>query len=164
MEDNKLIATNSTRVGIDNLTTNTSAIILRGNVLTKATINRTGKEVIANNILDGVVDPYFKMTSAPTSLYYSLGQTLFNSAPASAGYLGWVCTTAGIANNTAWTTGTSYVLNALVNSNGNVYQCIIAGTAGATAPTGTGASISDGGATWKYISPLAVFKQYGLIQ
>lgn len=50
-----------------------------------------------------------------------------------------------------WVTSTVYAAGNLAVSNGNVYQAIIAGTSGATAPTGTAASVSDGTVTWKYI-------------
>lgn len=55
LEDNKISATNATRVGIDNLPTNTTVIILLGNVLTKATINKRVTDVSLNKIVDDVV-------------------------------------------------------------------------------------------------------------
>jgi len=50
----------------------------------------------------------------------------------------------------AWVTGTAYLVNQLVTSNGNVYRAGAAGTSGATAPSGTTTS-SDGTITWTYV-------------
>lgn len=52
-----------------------------------------------------------------------------------------------------WMTATAYVLGDRVISDTpeRVYLCVIAGTSGATAPTGTGSAFSDGGATWSYL-------------
>lgn len=56
-----------------------------------------------------------------------------------------------IASVSAWTTGLAYALGDRVTNGGNVYQCVTAGTAGATAPTGTSTGISDGGAAWDWL-------------
>lgn len=56
VENNIISCTNSTRTGIDNLTTGGSTVVIRGNILTKSTINRNGKEITHNNIIDGVVE------------------------------------------------------------------------------------------------------------
>jgi hypothetical protein len=54
----------------------------------------------------------------------------------------------------AWFASTAYVVGQHVNNGGNAYRCTTAGTsAGAGGPSGTGASISDGGCVWAYIGP-----------
>lgn len=54
------------------------------------------------------------------------------------------------AASTAWVTGTVYGAGARVSNAGLTYQTTAGGTAGVTAPTGTSASVSDGGVTWAY--------------
>ncbi len=55
-----------------------------------------------------------------------------------------------------WTITTAYALKDLVVHSSKVYQCTVAGTsAGSGGPTGTGAVIADGTATWKYVAALA---------
>jgi len=49
-----------------------------------------------------------------------------------------------------WATSTSYAANAYTFYNGNYYQTTVGGTSGATAPTHTSGSASDGGVTWTY--------------
>jgi hypothetical protein len=49
-----------------------------------------------------------------------------------------------------WTTGTAFSANAYCFYNGNYYQTTAGGTTGATAPTHTSGSVSDGGVTWTY--------------
>ena len=51
-----------------------------------------------------------------------------------------------------WATLQAYTVGATVSANGNVYRATAAGTSAATGtgPTGTTASITDGGVTWAY--------------
>lgn len=51
-----------------------------------------------------------------------------------------------------WTTATVYAAGAYTFYNGNYYQTTAGGTSGATAPTHTSGSASDGGVTWTYYS------------
>jgi len=56
-----------------------------------------------------------------------------------------------IANPRDWVTGFSYAAGAMCQSDGGkIYETTAGGTSGATAPTGTGTGISDGGVTWDY--------------
>jgi len=57
----------------------------------------------------------------------------------------------------AWAPAAAYDVNAVIRTNGNVYQASVAGTSASagSGPTGTGASITDGSVTWKYISAYA---------
>jgi hypothetical protein len=51
-----------------------------------------------------------------------------------------------------WTTSTTYAANDYTWYNGNYYTTTSGGTSGATAPTHTSGSVSDGGVTWTYTS------------
>ena len=51
-----------------------------------------------------------------------------------------------------WTTNTLCSANSYTFYNGNYYQTTAGGTTGATAPTHTSGSVSDGGVTWTYYS------------
>ena len=45
-----------------------------------------------------------------------------------------------------------YAINDQVHTSGNIYRASVAGTSGAaSAPTGTGGSITDGGVTWAFV-------------
>lgn len=105
----------------------------------------------------------FAKSALPTRGYFRKGDICQNTNPTPGGTVGWVCTTTGNMSNTAWAASTAYTVGQQVNTGGNVYECITAGTSGASAPTGTGTSITDGTVTWTYLNPLAVFKTYGTI-
>jgi hypothetical protein len=49
-----------------------------------------------------------------------------------------------------WTTSTAFAANSYCFYNGNYYQTAAGGTTGATPPTHTSGSVSDGGVTWAY--------------
>jgi hypothetical protein len=54
---------------------------------------------------------------------------------------------------TAWTPSTSYSIGNRRSNGGNAYQCTKTGTSASSGgPAGTGASIVDGTATWKYLA------------
>jgi hypothetical protein len=62
------------------------------------------------------------------------------------------------AASTPWTTGATYAVGAYVTSDGVTYRCVSgAGPAGATAPTGVGDSIDDGGYIWEYAPSIEGF-------
>ena len=52
-----------------------------------------------------------------------------------------------------WRQSTAYTVGLKRASNGNSYECVVAGTSSASGagPTGTGAAIVDGGVTWAFI-------------
>jgi hypothetical protein len=102
-------------------------------------------------------------SSEPAFGSYNIGQLFYNTSPIPGGYVGWVCTKAGIANNNPWTANKTYALNSLVNSNGKVYKSKTTGISGTTAPSHTSGTASDGSVTWEYVDVLAVFKPFGLI-
>jgi hypothetical protein len=49
-----------------------------------------------------------------------------------------------------WTTGTAFAANSYCFNNGNYYVTTAGGVTGATVPTHTSGSVSDGGVTWDY--------------
>jgi len=49
-----------------------------------------------------------------------------------------------------WVTATAFGANSYCFNNGNYYQTTAGGTTGATAPTHTSGSVSDGGVNWTY--------------
>lgn len=163
ISNNQILSTNNSQVGIDNQTTNKPQIVIADNVMKKATIKFNGTEVLMSNVIDGIVDPYYKITSEPNTFYYTKGQLLYNANPTSGGFLGWVCTTAGTANKNVWAQLTNYSLNTLVSSNSKVYKCTVAGKSGSTPPSHSTGTASDGTVVWQYVDVLAVFKQFGAI-
>lgn len=50
-----------------------------------------------------------------------------------------------------WQTGMTYSVGRLVRSGTSHYKAVTSGVAGATAPTGTGTNINDGGVLWDYV-------------
>jgi hypothetical protein len=52
----------------------------------------------------------------------------------------------------AWAGSKSYAVGRYVHNGGNVYRCTAGGVSAASGgPTGTGASITDGGVTWTFV-------------
>jgi hypothetical protein len=51
-----------------------------------------------------------------------------------------------------WVTAKIYAAGSFTFNNGNYYTTVSGGTSGATAPTHTSGSVSDGGVTWAYYS------------
>lgn len=52
----------------------------------------------------------------------------------------------------AWQGSAVYAIGAQVHNGGNLYRCTAGGTSAASGgPTGTGASIVDGGVTWQFV-------------
>ncbi|XZF76232.1 right-handed parallel beta-helix repeat-containing protein [Bacillus sp. AL-1R] len=160
---NFIYATNNPQIAIDNQTINKPEIIISDNVLKKTTLKINGTELLTNNVIDNIIDPYYKMSTEPGNLYFAKGQILYNTTPTSGGYIGWVCITGGVANKSNWLPSTNYPLNTLVNANSKVYKCIVAGKSGTIAPLHTSGTASDGTITWQFIDELAMFKQFGEI-
>ena len=88
---------------------------------------------------------------------YNRGDLALIDTAAAAGLDAYQATLGGYLCD-AWTASTAVTLGMLRHNGGNVYECITAGTtAGAGGPAGTGSSIADGTAVWKYLSTKAVF-------
>lgn len=91
--------------------------------------------------------------------HYQKGQFVGSTAAASLATPGWTCTASGWLAP-AWAISTAYAVPGMLatNDTGKIYELVTAGTsAGSGGPTGTGAAISDGTCTWKYIGVLATF-------
>jgi len=67
----------------------------------------------------------------------------------------WRVTTAGVLAP-AWVTGTAVFAGEYRSNAGRVYSAAAAGTTGATAPTHTSGSVSDGTVTWDHVGLTAV--------
>lgn len=120
-----------------------------------------------NNTIDMVRDPYYKMLSKPSSGFYNLGQQINNLNPIPGGFVGWICTTPGYISNKTWVSSTNYTKGTIIQSGGHVYQAQNSGTSGMTAPAFPeifGGIVIDNNITWKQLSLLAVFKEFGFIQ
>jgi hypothetical protein len=88
---------------------------------------------------------------------YGRGDVAYLDTASGSGLDGYQCTTGGYLCP-AWAPSTAVTLGMLRYNSSNVYQCTTAGTtAGSGGPTGTGSSISDGTAVWKYLSTKAAF-------
>lgn len=126
-----------------------------------AAVDTDGSTSISGNTWDGLRRS--DSSSDPTSGTYLAGQRVYDPAPSPGGYIGRICTTSGQAAS-AWATSHSYALNDTVANGSRIYQCTTAGTSASSGgPTGTGSSISDGSAIWKYVNPQVVFKTFGAI-
>jgi len=105
------------------------------------------------------------LSADPVKGQWLVGNRFYNLSPTPGGYLGKVCTTAGLSAP-AWVNTTAYIVGKHVsNDTTRVYECITAGTsAGSGGPTGTGSDITDGTVHWKYVGVLAIFKGFGTIE
>lgn len=68
-----------------------------------------------------------------------------------------------LRHTTAWATSTAYAVGVRRRANSNTYLCITSGTSAAsgTGPSGTGSSISDGSAAWKWVPADEVDADHG---
>ncbi|KRE97081.1 hypothetical protein ASG89_29940 [Paenibacillus sp. Soil766] len=104
--------------------------------------------------------------SVPITGVYVIGQKIYNSVPKPGGYLGWICTSGGYANNQTWIANKSYTKGNRINLNGHVYESMNSGTSGVTRPTfptNSGGSVNDNNIIWKEIGLLAIFNTFGII-
>jgi hypothetical protein len=96
------------------------------------------------------------MNALPDYGRYFAGQEILKSNPASGQTEGWRVTTGGYGAATAWANGQTIAGTYQVRKNGgNVYLAASTGTTGATPPTHTSGTVSDGGVNWTYLGPLA---------
>ena len=130
------------------------------NDLSIATTPYTGSNGLIRHDRRGVQDGY--VTALPTLGVWQRSSQALSTAAAASTSPGWVCVTAGGASSAVWAASTAYTAATWVrNSTGRVYECLVAGTSGASEPTGTtvGDLIVDGTVTWAYRSATsAVFK------
>jgi hypothetical protein len=98
-------------------------------------------------------DPRIVLSADPVSGFWKVQDIYYKSAPASAGYVGKVCTVAGFAVKGVWVTATTYNYGDYVSNAGKVYQCTsTTGTSGATAPVHTSGTVSDGSLNWLFVA------------
>lgn len=64
---------------------------------------------------------------------------------------GWAAQTAYAATVASCSSGDTAAAPIVVGPSGGVYELVTAGTSGATGPTGTGSSITDGTAVWRFV-------------
>lgn len=104
-------------------------------------------------------DYYQRLTSGDPSNgiagVFDKGNVLWNQDAGNSNPSFYQVTTAGRLANT-WITATAYDIQSIVETGGNIYVCVTAGTS-SSAPTGTGTGITDGTVTWDYLCPKAVF-------
>ena len=110
----------------------------------------------------------YRGSAIPTSGDFARGEIIFNTAPVSPGFIGWVCTTAG-GMGPLWVTGTNYATTSFIKTTaGRFYKCTVdGGTSSTVEPTHTtvGAQVIEAdGFGWTYLSATeAVWKTYGAI-
>lgn len=122
---------------------------------------------IVANINDINSSTYTKRTmfgsGVPTTDKWRQGDIKYNSSPTSGAYVGWICTTTGVATSTQWSASTSFTVGQIVYSGSKVYTCTTAGVSGTVAPSVSSGTVNDGSVVWTYLDSLAVFKTFGLI-
>lgn len=132
------------------------------------TYNLGDDQIMKNNYLNGVLDPYTAASSIPANGYYKKGDIIQNTNLSPGGYIGWVCTTEGYAKNyPTWTASTSFSAYTKIFVNGHVYVANNSGKSGTIAPIWpitSGSTVNDNEIVWKELGVKAVFKQYGAIQ
>jgi len=98
--------------------------------------------------------------------YYRLN-TIVNETEAGTGKFKGerVCYSIGYFGKTAWTTGEAAIVAGTVRKNASkVYVALGSGTTGATAPTHSSGTASDGTITWRYVGTLALFTDFVIDQ
>ena len=105
-----------------------------------------------------IANPAFAAASGGAATANAIGQDNSNDASGSPSFFRMV-TSGGAAvfqglAAVSWLGSTAYVVGDRVVNGSNQYRCTVAGTSAASGgPTGTGASITDGGATWAFEGP-----------
>lgn len=114
---------------------------------------------VFNNLQDSSLNHYAsELPSNGVNGIYGRGDLALRDAAASGGISYYQCTTGGRLAP-AWIASTAYVVGDLVkNDTTRIYECVTAGTSASSGgPTGTGSAISDGTASWNYLTTAAVF-------
>ena len=132
-------------------------------VAASSVVNSTG--TAAGLIASIVGQRNFQGTAPPVSGLWLLNDRINYTTATAGGVEGVICTTAGQAVKGAWTTGTAYVSGDYVSNASKCYIATTSGTSGATAPSHTTGTVSDGAVSWLYVSAYtaAVFKAFGSI-
>jgi hypothetical protein len=105
-----------------------------------------------------------RAATSPSAGVWMAADLVYNTAPASEGYVGWVCTQGGTMASAAWSASTSLTAGSVVyTTSKRVYRCMAAGVTGMAEPTHTGGTASNGTAVFQYEGALAEFKAFGQI-
>lgn len=103
----------------------------------------------ATTVSREVLDLFAKVAKVPQSRFYTAIELLDGKSAGEE--LGHYQKAAG----TAWAGTTAYALGAKVVGSARVYQCTVAGTSAAGAPTWpTSGTVTDGTVTWAYVGPV----------
>jgi hypothetical protein len=100
---------------------------------------------------------------------WSQGSIVFNNGATTYGnIIGWINTRTGAAVKEVWTTGHTYTAGDFVGAaNGHIYCATNSAVAGASTPTHTSGTASDGGVIWRWVlnnngyGALAEFMPFG---
>ncbi|USK31660.1 right-handed parallel beta-helix repeat-containing protein [Bacillus sp. F19] len=164
--ENNIINSSLDKPLLLNETTNDPKILIAGNILNGINLKR-GKEKLINNIINGVLDPYYHMDSEPTSGYYVKGDIIYNTNPTPGGYIGWICTTSGYVTKKTWIPSTNFTKGTLIYFNDHIYQAQNDGISGSTPPffsTTPEQPIIDNNLIWKVAGNESIFKKFGYIE
>lgn len=138
-----------------------ATLCLEGNNdFSAATTPYTGANGLIRHDRRGIQDGF--VTALPALGVWQRSSQALSTVPTASASPGWVCVTAGGASSATWAATTAYTAAAWVkDSTGKVYECLIAGTSGATEPVpgAIGSLVVDGTITWAYrAATSAVFK------
>jgi hypothetical protein len=114
---------------------------IAGGVVTGITVNNAGSLIVFPTVQ--LLGPATTLATASITSASVIGYDISNPG---SGYSASPTITIG----KLWTASTVYATNEQVNSGGLLYTCLLGGTSGATAPTGTTASVSDNVLNWSY--------------
>ncbi|MFC0269946.1 right-handed parallel beta-helix repeat-containing protein [Metabacillus herbersteinensis] len=164
--ENNILNSSLDKQLFSNETTNNPQVLIVNNIMTKINVIRN-KETFMNNFINGVLDPYYHMNTEPISGYYVIGDLIYNTNPTPGGFIGWICTTTGYANNRTWTPSTPYTKGTIIYFGDHVYQAQNSGSSNPTPPsfpTSSGQTVNDNTVTWREIGLLSLFNKFGMIQ
>lgn len=112
-------------------------------------VNAVEWETMVNGVITSAIHPYFRIEGYADKQFY------LHPTP-NEGDDGSIITFSYISSNFArpktWVTATSFAAGSYCFYNGNYYSTSSGGTTGATAPTHTSGTVSDGTVQWTYYS------------
>lgn len=134
---------------------------------TTATTGATPPTHTSGTVSDGVVDWYYagafnhRLTRAGGNRFFgnSIGEheggAYYRASGSSSDFADEALRSQSVSASAGWTTGTEYsagdIRNREVNGVKQIYRATTGGTSGATPPTHTSGTASDGGVTWLYV-------------
>ncbi|HWI49867.1 MAG TPA: right-handed parallel beta-helix repeat-containing protein [Rummeliibacillus sp.] len=106
----------------------------------------------------------------PTTGKFKLGKIVYNPTPVVGGYVGWVCTLAGVRvpNPLTWAVSTPVVKGQYMIYKGKAYICLWNGKTSVSptsmdAPPASDGIYYDGSTGWELVGTVAIFSPFGLI-